>query len=113
MVAMSTHYAFVERSWSTTRDDLWKSSIAQVDSMKSYADGHNTKDSELASKLTYLNSLGEEVSGNAERRLKWLEIIKSDQCGGTSNQLSRWKGTHPQGASLLTEKRYSRHLSGH
>ena len=77
MVAMSTHYAFVERSWSTTRDDLWKSSIAQVDSMKSYADGHNTKDGELASKLTYLNSLGEEVSGNAERRLKWLEIIKA------------------------------------
>ena len=49
--------------------------------MKSYADGHNTKDSELASKLTYLNSLGEEVSGNAERRLKWLEIIKAINAG--------------------------------
>jgi type IV pilus assembly protein PilM len=77
MLGMSTHYAFVEQSWSTTRDDLWKNSISQVDSMKSYADGHSSQDSDLATKLTYLNSLGQEVSGNAERRLKWLEIIKA------------------------------------
>ena len=77
MLGMSTHYAFMEQSWSTTRDDLWKSSISKVDDMKSYSDGHSTTDSGLSSKLTYLNSLGQEVSGNAERRLKWLEIIKA------------------------------------
>ncbi len=77
MLAMSTHYAFVERSWSTTRDDLWKNALSQVDSMKSYSDGHISEDSDLDSKLTYLNKLGEEVSGNAERRLKWLEVIRA------------------------------------
>lgn len=77
MIAMSTHYAFTEKSWSTTRDDLWKSSLSQVDSMKSYSDGHRTQDDSLSTTLTYLNTLGEEVSGNAERRLKWLEVIKA------------------------------------
>lgn len=77
MLGMSTHYAFMEQSWSTTRDDLWKSSISKVDDMKKYSDDHSTTDSGLSSKLTYLNSLGQEVSGNAERRLKWLEIIKA------------------------------------
>jgi type IV pilus assembly protein PilM len=77
MLAMTTHYWLVEQSWSTTRDIVWKDSLAAVDSMKSYADGHSSTDSDLASKLTYLNNLGKEVSGNAERRLKWLEIIKA------------------------------------
>jgi type IV pilus assembly protein PilM len=68
MLGMSFNYWFVEQSWSTTRDDLWKSSLSQVDNMKSYRDGHVSKDGELETRLTYLN---------AERRLKWLEVIRA------------------------------------
>jgi type IV pilus assembly protein PilM len=77
LIAMSTHYAMTEQSWSTTRDELWAQPISQVDSMKSYRDDHVSTDSKKDSTLTYLNLLGKEVSGNAERRLKWLEVIKA------------------------------------
>ena len=45
--------------------------------MEEYKSGHESRDSELDAKLSYLNVMGKEVSGNAERRLKWLEIIKT------------------------------------
>ena len=77
LLGMSGHYAFTERSWATTHDDLWSSSVSAVSSMEEYKSGHEGRDSELDAKLSYLNVMGKEVSGNAERRLKWLEIIKT------------------------------------
>ena len=77
LVGMSAHYAFTERSWSTTHDDLWAKPISTVQDMQSYRDSHVSQDSDLESKLTYLDMMGREVSGNAERRLKWLEVIKA------------------------------------
>jgi type IV pilus assembly protein PilM len=77
LLGMSGHYAFTERSWATTHDDLWSSSVSAVSSMEEYKSGHESRDSELDAKLSYLNVMGKEVSGNAERRLKWLEIIKT------------------------------------
>ena len=77
LIGMSAHYAFTERSWSTTHDDLWKAPITQVQSMKEYRDSHVSTDGDLESKLTYLDVMGRQVSGNAERRLKWLEVIKT------------------------------------
>lgn len=77
LLGMSGHYAFTERSWATTHDDLWSSSISAVTAMEGYKLDHESKDSELDAKLSYLNVMGKEVSGNAERRLKWLEIIKT------------------------------------
>ena len=77
LIGMSAHYAFTERSWSTTHDDLWARPISQVQQMQDYRDSHVSKDKDLESKLTYLNTMGREVSGNAERRLKWLEVIKA------------------------------------
>ena len=77
LLGMSGHYAFTERSWATTRQDLWSAPISAVDAMVEKRSGHESTDSDLAAKLKYLNVVGEEVSGNAERRLKWLEIIKT------------------------------------
>lgn len=77
LIGMTGHYAFTERSWATTHDDLWAKPMSQVDQMKQYRDGHVSEDDGLNSKLTYLNVMGKEVAGNAERRLKWLEIIKA------------------------------------
>ncbi len=76
MIGMTAHYALTEKSWATTHDDLWKKPQAEVTAMKSYSDLQTGEDSDLNSKLTYLNAIGEEVSGDSEARLKWLEVIK-------------------------------------
>ena len=77
LIGMTGHYAFTERSWATTHEDLWSKPISQVDQMKQYHTSQVSEDTDLNSKLTYLNVMGKEVSGDAERRLKWLEIIKA------------------------------------
>ncbi|MGB7329207.1 MAG: type IV pilus assembly protein PilM [Rubripirellula sp.] len=76
MVGMSAHYVLTEKSWATTHDDLWKAPQAEVTRMKAYSDEHLSDDANLNSKLTYLNDIGKEVSGDSEARLKWLEIMK-------------------------------------
>lgn len=77
MIGLAGHYWFTERSWSTTHPDLWNSATQAVSSMSSYSKDQISKDSNLDSKLTYLSTLGKEVSGNAERRLMWLEILQA------------------------------------
>jgi len=77
LLGMTGHYAFTERSWATTHDDLWSNSVSAVTAMESKRSEHEKRDSELDAQLSYLNVMGKEVSGNAERRLKWLEIIKT------------------------------------
>ena len=85
---------------------MWKDSIASVTAMENYKSDHESQDSELDAKLSYLNVMGKEVSGNAERRLKWLEIIKAANgavprksfAGGKSPRVKkcRWmNGRHP------------------
>lgn len=76
MIGMTTHYAFTQRSWATTHDDLWGGSLRQVDTASQYREEQVSEDSKLNTKLSYLNKMGEQVAGNAERRLKWLEILK-------------------------------------
>ena len=77
LLGLSGHYAFTGRSWATTHDDVWSNSVSAVTNMESYKSDHESRDSELDAQLSYLNVMGKEVSGNAERRLKWLEIIKT------------------------------------
>ncbi len=77
MIGMAGHYAFTERSWSTTHPDLWDSAQAKVASMQSYSSDQKSQDDDLTSKLNYLNEMGKEVSGDAERRLMWMEMIKA------------------------------------
>lgn len=77
LLGLSGHYAFTGRSWATTHDDVWSNSVSAVTNMESYKSDHESRDSELDAQLSYLNVMGKEVSGNAARRLKWLEIIKT------------------------------------
>lgn len=76
LIGMSGHYALTEKSWATTHDDLWSKPQAEVTRTKQYSDELLGTDADLDSKLTYLNEMGKEVSGNSESRLKWLEILK-------------------------------------
>ena len=77
LVGLGAHYAFTEHSWSTTHPNLWESASRAVGTMSSYHKDQVSKDSNLDSKLNYLSTLGKEVSGNAERRLMWLEILQA------------------------------------
>ncbi len=77
MIGMTGSYAFTQKSWATTHPDLWNGAQSNVTAMETHSSGHKSKDSDLKSKLDYLNSMGKEVSGNAERRLVWMEMIKT------------------------------------
>jgi type IV pilus assembly protein PilM len=77
MIGMAGHYAFTERSWQTTHPDLWQGATTKVTAMSDHSSSHKSKDGDLTSKLDYLNKMGEEVSGDAERRLMWMEMIRA------------------------------------
>tara|TARA_R110002049_G_scaffold72490_2_gene187058 strand:- start:45072 stop:47276 length:2205 start_codon:yes stop_codon:yes gene_type:complete len=76
MIGLATHYGFTEASWEKTHESLWKGAESAVTTMSNYHSEQLTEDEGLNSKLVYLNTLGKEVSGNAERRLMWLEIVQ-------------------------------------
>lgn len=76
LLGMTTHYWMVERSWASTSEEIWDDTERAISGMQRHHDDQIEEDEDLVAKLTYLNGLGAEVSGNTERRLKWLEILK-------------------------------------
>lgn len=76
LLGMTTHYWMTERSWASTSEDLWEDTVREISVMQRHHDDQVSTDEDLVAQLTYLNGLGAEVSGNTERRLKWLEIMK-------------------------------------
>ncbi|MCS7468279.1 type IV pilus assembly protein PilM [Stieleria sp. ICT_E10.1] len=76
MFGMSANFYFTQNSWKESHDDLWKQANVAVTSMESYAQDHRGTDSELEKKLTYLNAVGEEITGDAENRVLWMELIR-------------------------------------
>ena len=77
LIGMSANFWFTQKSWSTSHPDVWSGAKQAVSSMSEYARSHSDQDTELEAKLTYLNRIGEEVSGNVETRLTWLEICET------------------------------------
>jgi type IV pilus assembly protein PilM len=77
MIGMAGYYAMVQRSHSQVHPDDWASSISAVSSTKSYSDSKKSADSTQMSRLAFLKKVGEEVSGNVDRRLLWLEVLKA------------------------------------
>jgi type IV pilus assembly protein PilM len=78
LMGMAGHYAFTQRSWAQTLPSVgWGESETAVKAMSDYSTAQTSQDSELSAKLIYLNKLGEEVSGSAENRLLWLEVLQA------------------------------------
>lgn len=77
LIGLAGHYWFTEQSWSMTHPERWGDASAAVQTMSSFSNRQVDRDQELVNKLDYLNQLGKEVSGNAERRLQWLEIVRA------------------------------------
>ncbi|MFG0263434.1 MAG: type IV pilus assembly protein PilM, partial [Novipirellula sp. JB048] len=77
LLGLIGHYFLTEKKWEVTHPDLWNEAESAVQQMSSYSNQHKTEDQKLDAKLTFLNALGKEVSGNAERRLMWLEALRA------------------------------------
>lgn len=76
MFGLSANYYFIQNSWKKSHKDIWSNSHLQVTNMESYAQDHRETDSEKEKELTFLNAIGEEITGEAEDRLLWMEIIR-------------------------------------
>ncbi|MEM1224452.1 MAG: type IV pilus assembly protein PilM [Planctomycetota bacterium] len=77
LIGTSAQYAMTQKTWATTDDDLWKGAASAVTQMSDHSSAQLEEDELLTSKLTFLNRLGEEVSGSDERRLVWLEVLQA------------------------------------
>ncbi len=77
LLGLTGHYFFVQRSWATTHPEDWQAATSQVDQAKSYSSTHTGQFDDLKARLVYLKEIGNEVSGNSERRLLWMEMQKA------------------------------------
>ncbi|WP_164101790.1 type IV pilus assembly protein PilM [Candidatus Laterigemmans baculatus] len=77
LVGLAGYYGMAQRSWAKVHPELWAGAQAAVQQTKTYSDSKKDVDSKQLAQLTYLKQVGEEVSGNVERRLLWLELLKA------------------------------------
>jgi len=110
MTGMAVHYAFTERGWSKTHPDVWSRATSAVSNMSSYSSKHVSEDDKLQSKLKYLDVLGQEVSSTSERRLQWLEILRTLNAAIPRNAYPDGKPPSPK--VLPFEDRDDIHITG-
>lgn len=110
MTGMAVHYAFTERGWSKTHPDVWSSATSAVSNMSSYSSKHVSEDDKLQSKIKYLDVLGQEVSSTSERRLQWLEILRTLNAAIPRNAYPDGKPPSPK--VLPFEDRDDIHITG-
>lgn len=109
MLGLSTNFYFTQHSWQKSHPDIWKKTNVAVTSMDNYASEHRSTDTELEKKLTYLNAVGEEITGDAENRLLWMELIR-----GVSQMIPHGKyenGQPPSPLELPYEDRIDFHIT--
>ncbi len=77
LMGLVTHYVFVQKSWSQTHPDDWQQATSAVKIAQDHSRRHTEMFDGFKSKLVYLRSVGNEVSGNSERRLQWMELAST------------------------------------
>ena len=96
MIACAFMVIFEFKDWRLVRADRevnrvkWSDASQRVQSVQSESTSLQSKDSELKTKLAQIAAIGEELVGNAERRLTWLELLK-----GLNAALPRTPGIKP------------------
>ncbi|HEV7281271.1 MAG TPA: type IV pilus assembly protein PilM [Pirellulaceae bacterium] len=55
----------------------WDAAIAMANPVKSESDAKTGKDAEQIAQLAHIRALGDEVVGNADRKLVWLELLSA------------------------------------
>ncbi|MEM6978447.1 MAG: pilus assembly protein PilM, partial [Planctomycetota bacterium] len=77
MIGTTAQYALTQQTWKDTDDGMWRPAASAVTQMSDHSSAQMATDGTLTSQLTFLNRLGEEVSGNDETRLIWLEVLRA------------------------------------
>ena len=83
MLAFAINFFFEYAEWykvhpTMARGDVtWEQAIQEVDNVQSQASQDDQIDKEKVGQLERLVALGNELSGNADRRLLWMELLKA------------------------------------
>ncbi|MEQ8791236.1 MAG: pilus assembly protein PilM [Pirellulaceae bacterium] len=59
------------------RDIRWQDTVSPVSQVDAESKRHLQRDNEQQAELEHVRSVGEEVVGNADRKLLWLELLKA------------------------------------
>jgi type IV pilus assembly protein PilM len=83
MLAFAVNFFFEYRDWYKVHPErdfdgkTWTQAMDAVEAVESKASADKSKDAQLVSRLDELVALGKELSGNTDRRLLWLELLKA------------------------------------
>lgn len=83
MLAFAVSFFFEYNEWykvhPTTRFDevTWDQAMSEVGSVQTLSSNFDSEDRQRLTRLEELAALGEELSGNSDRRLLWLELMKA------------------------------------
>ena len=58
-------------------ESKWSGSLTKAENVKKESDGETSKHSALLNTVTLLSKVGDEVAGNADRRILWMELLNS------------------------------------
>lgn len=83
MLAFAVNYVFAYNQWYEVHETRevdgvsWQQAMSAVDGVQSQSGQFETEDSQRVAKLNKLVAIGKELSGNTDRRLLWLELLKA------------------------------------
>jgi type IV pilus assembly protein PilM len=83
LLGLMLNFVFHYLAWSTVKKDRkvgdvdWATAISAVSQVQSTASGYDSTDSNLKQKLSLVEAIGEEVIGNTDGRLLWIELLRA------------------------------------
>ncbi|MCA9155084.1 MAG: pilus assembly protein PilM [Planctomycetales bacterium] len=77
LLAFLFNYFFIENVHKDTRQDVWESSLNKAKQVEQTVSTNKSTDGQKVSQLEFVKTLGEQVAGNRDRRLTWLELLKA------------------------------------
>ncbi len=83
MLAFAVNFFFEYAEWYKVHGTMkhgevsWEEAMKVVESVQTEFTSNKSKDGEKVARLGKLVALGEELSGNADRRLLWMELLKA------------------------------------
>jgi type IV pilus assembly protein PilM len=83
MLAFAVSFFFEYNEWYKVHPTMkrtettWEQAMSDVTSVQTLSSNYDAEDRKRVSRLEELAALGEELSGNSDRRLLWLELMKA------------------------------------
>jgi type IV pilus assembly protein PilM len=83
LFGLMLNFVFHYLAWNTVKKErelagvTWTAAMQQAQQVKSTFDGHAQKDNQLKNQLALVEAIGEEVIGNSDGRLLWIELLRA------------------------------------